>query len=228
MNLNLTGYTEGRLNDEAATPFTRWTGRRSPGVEIVATTTLNLLHDDWLRRFPVALEVLLLAAAGVGAGFGLSRLRPVPALAAAASGALLIALAGCLLPGLAHRWFPWLVVVAVQIPVALAWSVIAWSQAVTRPASGRTGSAAGARVGVPRIEPPATVTGAALAIPDYRLLREIGHVAPTAKSGSPATPSASSAPSRWSSAAVSPTRAPSTASSRAFAVSCRSRSSTRA
>lgn len=36
--------------DEFKTPYTRWTGESSGGVEIMVTSFLNLVNGDWLRR----------------------------------------------------------------------------------------------------------------------------------------------------------------------------------
>src|SRR5205814_1809548 len=49
----------GTRNDEFPTPYTRWTGDRSPGVEIQATTFLNLVRHDWLVRLSAGLEACL-------------------------------------------------------------------------------------------------------------------------------------------------------------------------
>ncbi|MCX6896126.1 MAG: CHASE2 domain-containing protein, partial [Verrucomicrobia bacterium] len=61
--------------DEFHTPYTRWTGESTGGVEILLTASLNLLNDDWLRRPPAWLEGLTLVIAGVLLGGGLCRLR---------------------------------------------------------------------------------------------------------------------------------------------------------
>ncbi len=136
VNLNKPGFTEGWLNDEGATPYTRWTGELSPGVEIVATSTLNLLRGDWLRRLSPWMEALIVAATGLAAGFGLCLLRPMPAVVAGLLVALVVAAGAVWSVWTAHIWFPWLIVAGIQIPVAVAWSALAWSQA-----AGRSGSA---------------------------------------------------------------------------------------
>jgi len=42
--------TEGRTKDELPTPFSRWSGPQTPGVEIQATAFLNLIDHDWLTE----------------------------------------------------------------------------------------------------------------------------------------------------------------------------------
>src|SRR5205823_3352700 len=54
--------------DEFRTPFTRWTGKYSPGVEIMATAFLNLQREDWLRRLSPVTEVLLIVLCGLLGG----------------------------------------------------------------------------------------------------------------------------------------------------------------
>ena len=73
------GTTGGWRTDEAATPYTRWTGDFSPGVEIVATTTLNFLNGDYLQRLSPLTETLLVLLAGILSGYGFTRLRPFTA-----------------------------------------------------------------------------------------------------------------------------------------------------
>lgn len=113
------GYTGGRGTDDFKTPFSRWTGLRSPGVEVTATSCLNLVRGDGLRRLSPWSELLLVTGFGLVAGYGLLRLRPGFGIAAALSGGLLLAVLGMSAVWMSHVWFPWLIVTAVQIPVAL-------------------------------------------------------------------------------------------------------------
>src|SRR5438105_2999264 len=62
---------------------TRWTGDAVGGVEIMATSFLNLINGEWLRRPAKWLEVLLLLLSGLLLGAGLSGARPLLAWSAA-------------------------------------------------------------------------------------------------------------------------------------------------
>jgi len=125
-------YTGGLGTDDFRTPYTRWTGRKSPGVEVAATTYLNLLHGDWLNRLPVPYELLLALVCGLAFGAGLVRLRPIPAALVAVGCALLVAAAATWLMWETFVWFPWLIVSGVQLPAALAWSVLAHTKRLQR------------------------------------------------------------------------------------------------
>ncbi len=61
---------------------------------------------------------------GILIGFGFARFRPLPALALAIIADFLVILVSYLLFSREHILFYWLIVVAIQIPVALLWSVI--------------------------------------------------------------------------------------------------------
>lgn len=112
--------------DEHRTPLTRWTGQQLAGVEVQATLFANLLLRDWLVQMPVWLELLSLVVCGAAFGFGLMQLRPLPALSVAAAGAALVLLAAGILFSTQRVWFPWLIVVGAQLPVAAGWSVLAF------------------------------------------------------------------------------------------------------
>lgn len=112
--------------DEHRTSLTRWTGRRLNGVEIQATVFNNLLQRDWLEAMPGWLEALILVACGAGFGFGLAQFRPLAALAGSVVGTALVVLGTGVLFGAQRIWFPWLIVVGAQIPMACAWSVLSF------------------------------------------------------------------------------------------------------
>lgn len=95
-----------------------------PGVEVHATQMLNLLRGDWLTRQSRAVERFWMLAVGVLFGAGLLWLRPVPASAAALVGAGVVMAVAVGLFHLSSLWFPWLIIAAVQIPVALGGSVL--------------------------------------------------------------------------------------------------------
>lgn len=94
------------------------------GVEIHATVLLNLLTDSWLEELSPWLQILLIVSVGGLLGYALPKLRPLAATGVALLAALLtVGLALGLTFGLRY-WFPWLVIVAVQIPIALGWAVV--------------------------------------------------------------------------------------------------------
>lgn len=118
-----TGYS-GDLRDEFVSPYSWFTGKMIGGVEIHATAFLNLLRGDWLRRFPGGVEVILLVIVGLIAGYGLCLFRPISAMLVAIVGGALLAWLHYLCFSRLHVWFPWFVMVAAQIPVALGWSIL--------------------------------------------------------------------------------------------------------
>lgn len=119
--------------DEFATPFTRWTGEAMGGVEILITSFLNLQHKDWLRRWPVWLEALLLVATGVLLGGGLCRLSTGWMLVAASGAFLLFSAAGIIAGHASNYWFPWLVIPAGQLPVTVLFAAALRTRPVRLP-----------------------------------------------------------------------------------------------
>lgn len=122
----------GERKDEYANPFSFWLSRDmqdkqeaifSSGVEIQATTFLNLLRGDWLTRSNFRLERWLIVAAGLIFGWGLVRFHPIWATLLALCSVGLIAVVSEALLARELIWFPWLIV-TVQIAVALSWSVL--------------------------------------------------------------------------------------------------------
>jgi CHASE2 domain-containing sensor protein len=112
--------TPGQEKDEFSTPYTRWTGESVGGVEIMATTFLNLVNADWLRRPAWWIEALTLAASGAAAGWVLCRVRLRTAWLIAAAAALAIALGTVCWSYFTNYWFPWLLIAGGQLPCALA------------------------------------------------------------------------------------------------------------
>jgi adenylate cyclase len=112
--------------DEYSTPFSydqdnayKWTS----GVTIHATAFLNLIRGDYLRRIDWRLEHALIIAVGVLFGGGLVLCRPFPALVIGVLSMLPIAFADYYVFKWYYYWFPWLIVVEVQLPIAIVWSV---------------------------------------------------------------------------------------------------------
>lgn len=112
-------------DDEFRTPYTNWTGQSAGGMEIMATTFLNLVNRDWLRRLPWWQEVLVLMLIGTLMGAGFSLLRWPAALSIGLAATVVVALAGICLSHYTNWWFPWLVVGGGQIPVAVGWTCLA-------------------------------------------------------------------------------------------------------
>jgi len=90
-----------------------------PMVEVHATQFLNLARHDWLTRPSPWLEVNMLALAAITFGFGLARFRPLAATALALVGGIAFLLVSQLMFVVMHVWFPWLIIAAIQLPVAL-------------------------------------------------------------------------------------------------------------
>lgn len=114
----------GELREQYVSPFTRITGEFVGGVAVHATAFLNLIRGDWLRRLPPPVETLILIFTGCFLGFFLCLFRPLPAVIVALPCAALVTGVHFLAFSQLNYWFPWLIVVGAQIPVALSWSVL--------------------------------------------------------------------------------------------------------
>jgi CHASE2 domain-containing sensor protein len=108
-------------DDKFRTPY----GRAVGGVEIHATTYLNLMRGDWLRRVSGRGEMGLLALAGLllGGSLCLAR-RPV------ACGIAIVVFGGVMLGAVClsfytNYWFDWMTIAGGQLPVALSWALAA-------------------------------------------------------------------------------------------------------
>ncbi len=123
--------SQGTTRDEHPTPFTRWGDGETPGVELQATAFLNFVRRDYLTQPPPLAEVGIFILLGAFIGGALGRCRPLPALGLALGLLLALLVVAYLLHVLAHLWFAWLIVGAVQIPVALGWTVLAYTRQVT-------------------------------------------------------------------------------------------------
>jgi len=111
--------------DEFSTPFTRWDGRSSGGVELVATCVLNLIRGDWLVRLPLWLESIVVLFAGVALGFGLCCMSPLRAFLIGLAVALTVFILAAIINWFWHTWFAWSVIAMAQIPLAWLISVAA-------------------------------------------------------------------------------------------------------
>lgn len=111
-----------KAQDEFATPYSHGAHQFTPGTEVHANILLNLLRGDWLTRMPRNWEAIILILVGLVAG-ALAFLRPVIAIATTVFFALAMTSVACWSVWHQHVWFNWLVPVAVQVPLGLAWSV---------------------------------------------------------------------------------------------------------
>lgn len=117
------GTSAKKLRDEFSTPWSRFSARAfTPGVEIHATTFLNLLHGDWLARVPLSIEVWIVVLLGLALA-GLRWLRPWHAVLAGMAVAIGILVASCILQWQARRWWNWSVAVLWQVPLATVLAV---------------------------------------------------------------------------------------------------------
>jgi CHASE2 domain-containing sensor protein len=165
------------------TPYTRWTGRRATRTEIEATAILNLSRREWLSRLPPMVETGILIVTGGFFGLVFMGMRRRAAVLLASGATLLIVAAAYLSFAKLQFWFPWLVVAAVQIPVAFGW---AWlCEAADRqplphhspspvttalaPASVAPATPSTSRQAVPPVPSPDSPV-----IPDHTLIRCIG------------------------------------------------------
>jgi adenylate cyclase len=112
----------GKHKDEYYTPYSR--GQLGPGVDVQATECLNLLRADWLTRFTSRQELLIILLAGLGFGFGLTFFRPLTATAVAIVSISLLTFGVFYLFTHQRIWFAWLIIAAVQLPIALLWSIL--------------------------------------------------------------------------------------------------------
>lgn len=114
----------GALKDEYLSPYSWAEGTVLGGVEIHATEYLNLVRGDWLRRLAGGWELLILWVAGAFLGYTLCLFRPTMATLLAIPIAVAVAFGNYFAFTRFNYWFPWLIIVMAQIPVALAWSVL--------------------------------------------------------------------------------------------------------
>jgi class 3 adenylate cyclase/CHASE2 domain-containing sensor protein len=115
----------GQQSDVFRTPYMRWHADFTPGVEIVATATLNLLHKDWYQRIPSTTEFALVMLCGLLFGCGFALVSPLASAGLAALGTLFIALAALSIAWTQAVWFNWTGLALGQIPATLIW-VMLW------------------------------------------------------------------------------------------------------
>jgi CHASE2 domain-containing sensor protein len=109
--------------DEFCSPYWRWTHETSGGADIMLTSFLNLVNEEWLRRPDGWIEALILVVTGALAGGGLCRVPLLTACICAAATGVCVTLGAVLCSHFTNYWFPWLLIVGGQLPCALAWAV---------------------------------------------------------------------------------------------------------
>ena len=115
----------GDLKEQFRSPWTWLTGDFQLGVEVHALTFSNLVQNDWLWRLPTELEMLFVVLAGILLGYGFPSLfRPLAGTELACAFAAVVTAVCFVLFARFNLWFPWLIPVAAQIPLALAWSYL--------------------------------------------------------------------------------------------------------
>ena len=111
--------------DQYPTPFSSISLNMpfSPGAEIHATAFLNLMRGEWLNRFSLSAETWAFAVFGILSGLVLVLARPVQATLLAVTFAIAVTAVDYFFFTQRHYWFPWLIPVLIQIPLALLWSI---------------------------------------------------------------------------------------------------------
>ncbi len=116
--------TQAARKDEYPSPYSyRDENKFMPGVAIHATAFLNLIRGDWLKRPYYVTERYFVVIMGLILGGVLVLCRPLVATYIALATAVPIIFGSYFWFLYYHYWFPWMIVVAVQIPTALIWSI---------------------------------------------------------------------------------------------------------
>ena len=113
--------------DEYSTPFSYLPPPNSKftcGVAIHATAFLNLIRGDYLKRLDLKTEQYILIATGILFGAGLMFLRPLTATVVALGLLYPLWLLNYYIFRDYHYWFPWVLPLVFQIPIAAATSVV--------------------------------------------------------------------------------------------------------
>ena len=118
------GVTTGQGIDQFQTPYSLW---RPPapinGVEVQATSFLNLTRGDGLRRLQGITESLLVVLIGSTITLVLFFLEPSRAIIVGLMSSALISLVCPWQVWATGIWFPWLIPAVLQIPTAITWSI---------------------------------------------------------------------------------------------------------
>ncbi len=117
----------GDEQDEFKTPLTR---DSVGGVELLATQFLNLINREWLVRANSGIEASVLILGGLLLGASLCHRRLWILCGGVLGAAAITWIAGICLTCFTDYWFPWLVVVGGQVPLAFLLGVV-WRQRPT-------------------------------------------------------------------------------------------------
>ncbi|HAB17795.1 MAG TPA: hypothetical protein DCE44_15245, partial [Verrucomicrobiales bacterium] len=113
------------MPDKYPSPYSKWGHRSISGVELNATSFLNLLRGEWLYRLSLGWELLLVVITGLVLGYLLVFFQPGVAVLIGLVAAAGISLACVTQVWVTGIWFPWLVISAIQVPTATLWAVTA-------------------------------------------------------------------------------------------------------
>ncbi|HUS35206.1 MAG TPA: serine/threonine-protein kinase, partial [Verrucomicrobiae bacterium] len=122
----------GEKPDQFETPFTRWTGNKMRGVELLATMFGNLINNEWLTEASRRDQALGICAAALLFGFAFASLRPLPGLIVLLAGAIGVSALGIILFWTQRVWFNWALIGWIEIPIAWATAAIVYSRIVAR------------------------------------------------------------------------------------------------
>lgn len=155
--------------DSHRTPYTRWNGRQSAGVELLTINYLNLVHGDWLTRCPAFVELAMMFIVAILGGFGFVRFRPVVGALLAPALVLIIITAAVVLHINAHVWFSWAIMTGIEVPTAWAWALFVSLKHHSRETSG-------SRLPVVQSSPasPELVVPMTSRVADHELIRKVG------------------------------------------------------
>ncbi len=106
------------------TPYSHWTGESTSGTELLITEFLNLLNHESLYRWS-RMEMFALLFCGLAFGAVLPRLRFLPACVGAVAASIVIFTLAVTLTATTNYWFPWMLIVVGQLPVAIVWTFVA-------------------------------------------------------------------------------------------------------
>lgn len=119
------GASDPLREDEHETPYTRFGGREARGVEVLATSYLNLVQSEALTRMSTFVQAVINASWGVVAiGFFLC-FRPKYTLLLAPLVMLAVAGLSFYAQWTWHCWWSWAIAALVQTPIAAGWAAAA-------------------------------------------------------------------------------------------------------
>ena len=126
---HLLTYNSGERKDEIISPWSTWDlgghyWKFMAGVEVHATILNNLIRNDFIRELSKDIQLVFFLGIGLLMGGGLVVLRPLTATVAAVGTGIIVTVVAHYLHWVHRLWFPWMIVIAVQIPIAWAMSVL--------------------------------------------------------------------------------------------------------